>query len=248
MENNIKYLKSSLNDEIAYCHDDIGSDISIFFFGGYSSDMTGTKATALSKWCLENKYNFTRFDYSGHGQSNGEFEDGGITKWSAEANEIFQNFKNKKNIIIGSSMGGWISLLVAKRNIKTIHGLVGIASAPDFVVGEWNRLSEDQKDKIKKEGKIIINWDDYEDDYVITYKFLEDGMKNMLLKNTIPITCPIRLLHGKLDSVVSTSVSQTIIEKIESKDKDLLIIDDGDHSLSRDSDLNLLFHKIKELT
>jgi len=247
MKNNIKYLKSSLNDEIAYCHDDMGSDISIFFFGGYSSDMTGTKATALSKWCLKNKYNFTRFDYSGHGHSSGEFEDGGITKWSVEANEIFQNFKNKKNIIIGSSMGGWISLLVAKKNIETIHGLVGIASAPDFVVGEWNRLSEDQKAKIKKEGKIIINWDDYEDDYVITYKFLEDGMKNMLLKNTIPITCPIRLLHGKLDNVVSTNVSQTIIEKIESKDKDLLIIDDGDHSLSRDSDLNLLFNKIEEL-
>ena len=81
MENNIKYLKSSLNDEIAYCHDDIGSDISIFFFGGYSSDMSGTKATALSKWCIEKKYNFLRFDYSGHGQSGGKFEDGGITKW-----------------------------------------------------------------------------------------------------------------------------------------------------------------------
>mgnify|MGYP001808476398 CR=1 FL=1 len=247
MENNIKYLKSSFNEEIAYCYDDIRSDISIFFFGGYSSDMSGTKATALSKWCLKNKYNFIRFDYSGHGRSGGKFEEGGISKWSTEADEIFQNFKNKKNIIIGSSMGGWISLLVAKRNNETIHGLVGIASAPDFVVGEWNRLSEDQKTKIKKEGKIIINWDDYEDDYVITYKFLEDGMKNMLLKNTIPITCPIRLLHGKLDNVVSTSVSQTIIEKIESKDKDLFIIDDGDHSLSRDSDLNLLFNKIFEL-
>ena len=98
MENNIKYIKSSLNDEIAYCHNDIGSDISIFFFGGYSSNMTGTKATALSKWCLENKYNFTRFDYSGHGQSGGKFEDGGITKWSIEANEVFQNFRNKKRM------------------------------------------------------------------------------------------------------------------------------------------------------
>ena len=127
MENNIKYLKSSFNDEIAYCHDDIGSDISIFFFGGYSSDMTGTKATALSKWCFKNKYNFTRFDYSGHGQSSGDFADGAITKWPSKANEIFQNFINKKNISIGSSMGGWISLIVAKRNIETIHGLVGIA-------------------------------------------------------------------------------------------------------------------------
>ena len=247
MENNIKYLKSSLNDEIAYCHDDIGSDISIFFFGGYSSDMSGTKATALSKWCIEKKYNFLRFDYSGHGQSDGKFEDGGITKWSVEANEIFEKFHNKKNIIIGSSMGGWISLIVTKKNISTVHGLIGIASAPDFVVGEWNRLSQEQKDKIKKEGKIIINWTDYEEDYVITYKFLKDGMENMLLKNPIPITCPIRLLHGRLDEVVSISTSQKIIDQIQSKDKDLLIIEDGDHSLSRESDLNLLFNKIEDL-
>ena len=247
MKNNIKYLRSSLNDQIAYRYDDMGSDISIFFFGGYSSDMTGTKATALSKWCIEKKYNFVRFDYSGHGQSSGKFEDGGITKWSIEASEIVEKFENKKNIIIGSSMGGWISLIVAKKNINSIHGLIGIASAPDFVVGEWNRLSQEQKDKIKKEGKIIINWTDYEEDYVITYKFLKDGMENMLLKNPIPINCPIRLLHGKLDDVVSVSTSQTIIEKIESKDKNLLIIDDGDHSLSRDSDLELLFNKIDEL-
>jgi len=247
MENKVNQLISSFNEEIAYCFDNLNSEITIFFFGGYSSDMTGTKASALSQWCQSKKYNFVRFDYSGHGQSSGIFEEGGITKWSVEANEIFQRFRNKKNIIIGSSMGGWISLIVAKKNTQTIHGLIGIASAPDFVVGEWNRLSTEQQNKLKKEGKIIINWDDYEEDYIITYKFLEDGMKNMLLKNSIPITCPIRLLHGKLDKVVSTDVSQTIIEQIESKNKDLVIIDDGDHSLSRDSDLDLLFMKIEEL-
>ena len=247
MENKVNQLISSFNEEIAYCFDNLNSEITIFFFGGYSSDMTGTKASALSQWCQSKKYNFVRFDYSGHGQSSGIFEEGEITKWSVEANEIFQRFRNKKNIVIGSSMGGWISLIVAKKNTQTIHGLIGIASAPDFVVGEWNRLSTEQQNKLKKEGKIIINWDDYEEDYIITYKFLEDGMKNMLLKNSIPITCPIRLLHGKLDKVVSTDVSQTIIEQIESKNKDLVIIDDGDHSLSRDSDLDLLFMKIEEL-
>ena len=90
-------------------------------------------------------------------------------------------------------------------------------------------------------------WTDYEEDYVITYKFLKDGMENMLLKNPIPITCPIRLLHGRLDEVVSISTSQKIIDQIQSKDKDLLIIEDGDHSLSRESDLNLLFNKIEDL-
>jgi alpha-beta hydrolase superfamily lysophospholipase len=144
-------------------------------------------------------------------------------------------------------MGGWISLIVGKKNTQTIHGLIGIASAPDFVVGEWNRLSTEQQTKIKKEGQIIINWDDYDEDYIITYKFLEDGMKNILLKDSIPITCPIRLLHGKLDKVVSTDVSQTIIEKIESRNKELIVIEDGDHSLSRNADLKLLFDKIEEL-
>ena len=149
--------------------------------------MTGTKATALSSWCKTNNLNFIRFDYSGHGSSAGEFEDGGISKWSEEAHEIFNLCKSKINIIIGSSMGGWISLIVAKRNPLTISGLIGIASAPDFVVGEWNRLSKEQKTQIKKDGKIIINWDEYSEDYTITYKFLEDGKKNIILNEPIKI-------------------------------------------------------------
>ena len=186
-------------------------------------------------------------DYSGHGSSAGEFEDGGISKWSEEAHEIFNLCKSKINIIIGSSMGGWISLIVAKRNPLTINGLIGIASAPDFVVGEWNRLSKEQKTQIKKDGKIIINWDKYSEDYTITYKFLEDGKKNMILHEPIKIKCPIRLLHGRLDQVVSFETSEKIINKIESENKQLKIIEDGDHSLSRDQDLKILFQTITEL-
>ncbi len=248
MENKIEYLKSSFNEKIAYSHDDRRSHISIFFFGGYSSNMNGSKATAIRKWCDKQKYNFIRFDYSGHGLSGGNFEDGGITKWSSEAHEIFIKFKNKENIIIGSSMGGWISLIVAKKNPSFITGLIGIASAPDFVVGEWNRLSIDQRNKIKKDGKIVINWDKYADDYTITYKFLKDGEKNMLLHEPIKIKCPIRLLHGRLDQVVSFETSERIIDQIESKNKQLYIIEDGDHSLSREKDLKILFQTITELT
>ena len=247
MLNKIKYHKSSLNDQIAYLHENQNSEISIFFFGGYSSSMNGTKATALSAWCKTNNLNFIRFDYSGHGSSAGEFEDGGISKWSEEAHEIFNLCKSKINIIIGSSMGGWISLIVAKRNPLTINGLIGIASAPDFVVGEWNRLSKEQKTQIKKDGKIIINWDKYSEDYTITYKFLEDGKKNMILHEPIKIKCPIRLLHGRLDQVVSFETSEKIINKIESENKQLKIIEDGDHSLSRDQDLKILFQTITEL-
>ena len=248
MKLNINYLKSSFGENLAYSHEENGSKTSVFFFGGYASDMTGTKATALSQWCEKNNYNFIRFDYSGHGKSEGNFEDGGITKWSSEATEVLKNFSNEKNIVIGSSMGGWISLIVSLRNLNLISGLIGIASAPDFVVGEWNRLSDEQKAQIKNDGKIIINWDKYNDDYTITYKFLKDGMNNMLLNSAINVDCPIRLLHGRLDQVVSYETSEKIIEKITSKNKKLTIIKDGDHSLSRESDLQLLFDNIRELS
>ena len=100
MKLNINYLKSSFGENLAYSHEENGSKTSVFFFGGYASDMTGTKATALSQWCEKNNYNFIRFDYSGHGKSEGNFEDGGITKWSSEATEVLENFSNEKNIII----------------------------------------------------------------------------------------------------------------------------------------------------
>ena len=248
MKLNINYLKSSFGENLAYSHEENGSKTSVFFFGGYASDMTGTKATALSQWCEKNNYNFIRFDYSGHGKSEGNFEDGGITKWSSEAAEVLKSFSNEKNIVIGSSMGGWISLIVSLRKLNLISALIGIASAPDFVVGEWNRLSDEQKAQIKNDGKIIINWDKYNDDYTITYKFLKDGMNNMLLNSAINVDCPIRLLHGRLDQVVSYETSEKIIEKITSKNKKLTIIEDGDHSLSRESDLQLLFDNIRELS
>ena len=247
MQNKINYINSSFDEQIAYSKDELNSQTTIFFFGGYSSSMAGTKATALSKWCVENKLNFLRFDYSGHGVSKGRFEDGGISKWSIEASEIFEKFKTNKNIIVGSSMGGWISLIVSKKKSNYVNGLVGIASAPDFVVGEWDRLSNEQKKQIKSEGKILINWDKYSEDYTITYKFLEDGKKNMLLTRPINISCPVRLLHGRKDQVVSFTTSEQIIELLDSKNKKLIIIEDGDHSLSRESDLNTLYKNIEEL-
>ena len=108
-------------------------------------------------------------------------------------------------------------------------------------------MSKEQKTQIKKDGKIIINWDKYSEDYTITYKFLEDGKKNMILHEPIKIKCPIRLLHGRLDQVVSFETSEKIINKIESENKQLKIIEDGDHSLSRDQDLKILFQTITEL-
>ena len=244
MSDSSQYFMSSSNDKIAYKFNQLESDTTIFFFGGYASSMTGTKATSLQRWTLKKKLNFVRFDYSGHGESEGNFNEGTVTKWSEEAEEVFHKFKNKKNIIIGSSMGGWISLIVTKKNSNHINGLIGIASAPDFTVWEWDKLSSKEQLEFKKKGSMLFPDPDH-GDYEVSYKFLNDGFNNILLNDEINIKCPIRLLHGKKDKVVPVITSQRIIEKILSEDKDLIIIDDGDHSLSRIEDLNILFNQIE---
>ena len=193
MNNKIHHLQDVNNEMLAYYFNDLKSDTTIFFFGGYSSDMTGTKATALNNWTESNGINYLRFDYSGHGQSSGYFGKGTLSKWLNEAKFFFENFKSKKNIIIGSSMGGWIALLTALKNID-INGLIGIASAPDFTKNEWDKLSETEKEEFKSNGSILFPDDDY-GDYEVFYEFVKDGFQHEILNDAIKITCPVRLLH-----------------------------------------------------
>ena len=245
MNNKIHHLQDVNNEMLAYYFNDLKSDTTIFFFGGYSSDMTGTKATALNNWTESNGINYLRFDYSGHGQSSGDFGKGTLSKWLGEAKFFFEEFKSKKNIIIGSSMGGWIALLTALKNID-VNGLIGIASAPDFTKNEWDKLSETEKEEFKSNGSILFPDDDY-GDYEVFYEFVKDGFQHEILNDKIEITCPVRLLHGKLDKVIAYNVSEKIIEQLSTSDKSLTIIEDGDHNLSRQEDLEILFTKIKEL-
>lgn len=245
MNNKIHHLQDVNNEMLAYYFNDLKSDTTIFFFGGYSSDMTGTKATALNNWTESNGINYLRFDYSGHGQSSGDLGKGTLSSWLGEAEFFFEKFKSKKNIIIGSSMGGWIALLTALKNID-VNGLIGIASAPDFTKNEWDKLSETEKEEFKSNGSILFPDDDY-GDYVVFYEFVKDGFQHEILNDKIEITCPVRLLHGKLDKVIAYNVSEKIIEQLSTSDKSLTIIEDGDHNLSRQEDLEILFTKVKEL-
>ena len=245
MNNKIHHLQDVNNEMLAYYFNDLKSDTTIFFFGGYSSDMTGTKATALNNWTESNGINYLRFDYSGHGQSSGDLGKGTLSKWLGEAEFFFEKFKSKKNIIIGSSMGGWIALLTALKNID-VNGLIGIASAPDFTKNEWDKLSETEKEEFKSNGSILFPDDDY-GDYKVFYEFVKDGFQHEILNDKIEITCPVRLLHGKLDKVITYNVSEKIIEQLSTSDKSLTIIEDGDHNLSRQEDLEILFTKVKEL-
>ena len=244
MSDTSQYFMSSFNERIAYRSNQLDSDTTIFFFGGYASCMTGKKASSLNDWSLNKNLNFIRFDYSGHGESEGNFREGTITKWSTEAEQVFNEFKNNKNILVGSSMGGWISLILAEKNLNSVNGFIGIASAPDFTVGEWDKLSNEEKTKFKESGLMMFPDPDY-GDYEVSYKFVSDGFSNLLLNREIDVKCPISLLHGRQDKVVPLTTSERIIEKVLSDNKKLIIIDDGDHSLSRKEDLSILFSQIE---
>ena len=141
-------------------------------------------------------------------------------------------------------MGGWISLILAEKNLNSVNGFIGIASAPDFTVGEWDKLSNEEKIKFKERGLMMFPDPDY-GDYEVSYKFVSDGFSNLLLNREIDVKCPISLLHGRQDKVVPLTTSERIIEKVISDNKKLIIIDDGDHSLSRKEDLNILFSQIE---
>ena len=142
-------------------------------------------------------------------------------------------------------MGGWIALLMAIKN-KDVDGLIGIASAPDFTKNEWDRLSEKEKEDFKVNGSVLFPDDDY-GDYEVFYEFVKDGFQHEILNKEIEIACPVRLLHGKLDKVIDYNVSKKVIEQLSGTNKSLTIIDDGDHNLSRQQDLEILFKTIEEL-
>ena len=244
---NFKYHQISKTKKIRYICNTYKNTPFIVFLHGFMSDLDGKKPNAFLKFAKKNKLSFLALEYSGHGKSSGKFTKGNITKWSYETSILIKKYVKKNNFtIIGSSMGSWIALLVALKEKQDVHGIVGIASATDFTAGEWNRLSKQEKIEFEKKGSILFPDNEY-GDYEVSYVFVNDGLDNLLLQNKIELDCPIRLLHGRLDSVVPVSVSEKMIEQIQSKDKSIKIIEDGEHSLSRDQDLEILYIQIQGL-
>ncbi len=224
------------------------SDITIVFLCGYMSDMEGTKSLFLEEFCTQNNLRYLAFDYSGHGKSSGNLMHGSISEWTEESIEIIKQLAETSIIPIGSSMGGWISLLVAlklKGKVK-VKGIINIASAVDFTENlMWGALTDDQKVIIEKENKVTIGRGGY--DYCITKKLIEDGRENLLLNREIPIDVPVILLHGMRDDSVPVENSIKLAEKLSSKDVQVVISKDSDHRMSEEADLQLLGSSILKL-
>ena len=240
-----KYFTTLSKRKIKYLFIKKNSQITVVFFHGLMSDMVGAKPTAIQKFCRKLKLNFLKFEYSGHGRSSGKFIEGNISKWTDEAKQLIKlKIKKDKNLIfVGSSMGSWIALNLFSFFKKQIKGFIGIASAPEFLEKlMWKKFS-------KKIKKIIMTKKIYHLEhggfiYPITKQLIFDGRKNKVLNNKINLKIPIVLFHGAKDEVVPLNFSKKIFEICKKSKKKLIKIKNGDHSLSRKSDLKKICNEL----
>lgn len=221
----------------------------IVFLSGFASDMTGTKSVALEAWARERRQALLRFDYAGHGQSSGAFRDGTIGRWTEDALAALDRLTQGPQILVGSSMGGWIMLLVALARPDRIAGLVGIAAAPDFTEDlMWAQMQELTRTRLMTEG-VILQPSQYQDAPMeISRALIEDGRGHLLLRGPIDVRCPVRLLHGMSDPDVPWATSTRLAERLTGADVTVTLIKDGDHRLSREEDLRRLYAAIDELS
>ena len=241
------FLKTTANRSLAY-HKTEGTGPGVVFLGGFVSDMEGTKAIYLEDWAKQNGRSYLRFDYSGHGQSSEDFRDGSIGDWADDASEVISDLTEGPQILVGSSMGGWISLLMAKRIPKRIAGLVGIAAAPDFTEDSmWAWMDEAQKKALETKGFVELPSDYSDEPYVITRKLIENGRTQLVLRDPLELPFPVRLLHGTADEDVAMSVPLKIIEHATGPDIQLTFVQGVDHRFSGPRELSMITTAIEEI-
>jgi len=221
----------------------------VIFLGGFKSDMSGSKALSLEHWCQNQNHNFLRFDYLGHGTSSGRFEDGTIGRWRDDALAVLDELSKGPQILVGSSMGGWISLLLALARPQRIAGIITIAAAADFTETLiWQQLPAAVQARLRREGVWQRPSDYDENAYPITYQLIEEARQHQLLNQTeIAIHCPLRLLHGLQDNDVPWQTSVAIAERLSGNNVRVELIKDGEHRLARPEDLTRLHSALSEL-
>jgi pimeloyl-ACP methyl ester carboxylesterase len=232
----------------------------LFWLGGFNSDMKGTKALALAAWAAERGRACVRFDYSGHGESGGQFTDGTIGRWLEESVAVFHRFCRGPQVVIGSSMGGWMALLLAREiakgsgkgivngtNNASLAGLVLIAPAPDFTEElMWKGFSPTIRREIEQKG-VWFRPSEYGEPYPITRALIEEGRNHLLLGGSIAVGCPVRILQGAKDPDVPWRHAFTLAQRLPAEDVVLTMIQDGDHRLSRPQDIARMLAAVAEI-
>jgi pimeloyl-ACP methyl ester carboxylesterase len=230
-----------------------GASPGLIWLGGFNSDMKGTKALALDGWAAEHGRACVRFDYSGHGESGGAFIDGTIGRWLEESVAVFEQFCRGPQVVIGSSMGGWMALLLAREIAKrqmsevSLAGLVLIAPAPDFTEQlMWNGFPPEVQEEIQTKG-VWMRPSQYGDAYPITRALIEDGRNHLLLGSAIDVGCPVRILQGAQDPDVPWQHAFALAHRLPTEDVVLTMIQDGDHRLSRPQDIARIIAAVAEI-
>ena len=245
--NKFKYLKISNTKKIRYFTNYYKKNLYIVFLHGFMSDLEGEKPKAFLKYCMKKKLGFLGLEYSGHGKSSGKFTNGNISKWTKEVQTTIKKIVKKNNfILVGSSMGAWLSLNQFKYFQKQIKGFLGIGSAPEFLEKlMWKKFTKKMKKETIKKGIYNLKHGDYE--YPISYQLIKDGRRNKVLNKKINLKILVTMIHGHKDEVVPVIYSRKILILFSKAKKKLVIINNGDHSLSNKKNLKKIIvelHKI----
>jgi pimeloyl-ACP methyl ester carboxylesterase len=220
----------------------------VVFLGGFRSDMTGTKASFLDAWARGRGQAFLRFDYTGHGASSGEFRDGAIGDWARDARDAIAALTEGPQVLVGSSMGGWIALLVARTMPERVAGLVGIAAAPDFTEdGMWAEMDAEARARLVRDGEVSVPSEYDEEPYPITRRLIENGRANLVLRDPLELSFPVRLLHGSADTDVPLAVALRLLGHARAADLRLTIVKDADHRFSEPENLELIARAVEDI-
>lgn len=240
------YFETPQGRRIAY-HFTEGEGPCVVFLGGLKSDMEGTKAVHLEDWAQVTGRAFLRFDYSGHGQSSGTFEEGCIGDWHQDTLAAIDGLTEGPIIPVGSSMGGWQSLLLARARPERLAGLVTIAVAPDFTEdGWWDSFDASQRADLEEKGRVELP-SDYMEPYVVTKRMIEDGRAHLVLRDALDLPCSVRMLQGTADTAVTVATATRLLEHANSPDMQLLLVKDADHRFSDGPCLGLIERAVEDV-
>lgn len=241
-----QYLETAQGRRIAY-HKSEGNGPVVVFLGGLKSDMEGTKAVYLEAWAKARGQAFLRFDYSGHGISSENYADTCIGDWHQDTLAVIDQLTDGDIVPVGSSMGGWQALLLAKARPERIKGMVTIAAAPDFTEdGWWAGFDAEQKATLEETGVVHLP-SDYMEPYVVTKRMIEDGRAHLVLRDPLDLPFPVRALQGTADTAVSTETATRLLAHATSPDMRLTLVKDADHRFSDDTCLALIERAVEEV-
>ncbi|WP_170370755.1 alpha/beta fold hydrolase [Ruegeria arenilitoris] len=240
------FLDTPQGRRLAY-HKSEGAGPTVVFLGGLKSDMEGTKAVHLEDWTRARGQAYLRFDYSGHGESSGRFEEGCIGNWHEDTVAAVSALTEGPLIVVGSSMGGWQALLLARAMPERIAGMVTIAAAPDFTEdGYWSSFSDEQKQALETVGHVELP-SDYMEPYIITKRMIEDGRTRLVLRSPLNLPFPVRFLQGTADTAVSTETAVRLLDHASGPDMRLLLVKDADHRFSDGPCLGLIEDAVRDV-